>query len=392
MNCLNLDLLEIILARLPIKSIATCSLVCKEWKSIVESEFLRELFLSHHKNSPSSWSLMCTESKKEVLAHYGCENWGLSRSLGSYISSFLTDKFENHKDQLKYNTIRVVAHTDVGLILICLKSHYLRRTYYVANPISRQCVEIPRPPPPPPATRLSIFRPVPSGLVTKVENGVVIGYKVVVMNTSNIIDVITLLIYSSETGLWSFTTLHSSLLLRRIVWHNPVNLNGSLYWLGNKQCNPAIQVVVSHDFYAESDLCQVLDFPDLDNKADFRRPCTSSQGFLMYMNISLEHKLSIWRLESEEWKLVAQISPKTAFDYIPLAINPFDSNTVYVQRKMHPCLASAILHNGKFGDHSSDIGTLTFAGEWDSAVKCCNEAYPTFALPRWLYRIPSPLS
>ncbi|KAG7575131.1 hypothetical protein ISN44_As09g032580 [Arabidopsis suecica] len=294
---------------------------------------------------------MCTESKKEVLAHYGCENWGLSRSLGSYISSFLTDKFENHKDHLKYNTLRVVAHTDIGLILICLKSHSLRRTYYVANPISRQCVEIPRPPPPPPATRLRIFRPVPSGLVTKVENGIVIGYKVVVMNTSNIIDVITLLIYSSETGLWSFTTLHSSLLLRRIVWHNPVNLNGSLYWLGNKQCNPAIQVVVSHDFYAESDLCQVLDFPDLDNKADFRRrPCTSSQGFLMYMNI------------------------------------------IYVQRKMHPCLASGNLHNGKFGDHSSDIGTLTFAGEWDSAVKCCNEAYPTFALPRWLYRIPSPLS
>ncbi|CAH8266168.1 unnamed protein product [Arabidopsis lyrata] len=238
MNCLNVDLLEIILARLPIKSITTCNLVCKEWKSIVESEFLRELFLSHHKKSHSSWSLICTESKKE--------------------------------DHLKYNTLRVVAHTDVGLILICLKSHYLRRTYYVANPISRQCVEIPRPPPPPPATRLRIFRPVPSGLVTKVENGVVIGYKVVVMNTSNIIDVITLLIYSSETGLWGFTTLHSSLLLRRIVWHNPVNVNGSLYWLGNKQCNPAIQVVVSHDFYAESDLCQVLDFPDLDNKADFK--------------------------------------------------------------------------------------------------------------------------
>ncbi|CAL9237163.1 unnamed protein product, partial [Arabidopsis halleri] len=129
----------------PIKSIATCSLVCKEWKSIVESEFLRELFLSQHKNSPSSWSLMCTESKKEVLAHYGCENWGLSRSLGSYISSFLTDKFENHKDHLQYNTLRVVAHTD----------------------ISR-----------PPASRLKIFRPVPSGLVTKVENGVVIDWLV----------------------------------------------------------------------------------------------------------------------------------------------------------------------------------------------------------------------
>ncbi|XP_019100707.1 PREDICTED: F-box protein At3g28330-like [Camelina sativa] len=355
MNSLHSDLLAIILARLPIKSITICNLVCKEWKSIVESEFLRKLFLSHHQNSHSSWSFICNEPNEEVLAHYGCENWGLSRSLGSYISSFLTDEFQNHKDHPENKLVRVVAYTDDGLILVCLH--------------------------------------VPSGLVTKVENGVLLGYKVVVMNANYIRDVIELLIYSSDTGLWSFTTLHSSLLLRRIVWHNPVNLNGSLYWLGNKQCNPHIQVVVSHDFYAESDLCQVLHFPDIDNKSEFKRPCTTSQGFLMYMNVSLELKLSIWRLESGEWKLVAQISPKTAFDYITLTINPFDSNTAYVQRKMPHCLACANLHKGKFGDHSSDdSGILSFAGEWDNAVNGHYSAYATFSLPRWLYRIPSPLS
>ncbi|EOA29377.1 hypothetical protein CARUB_v10025664mg, partial [Capsella rubella] len=336
------------------KNITICNLVCKKWKSIVESKYLRELFLSHHQNSHSSWSLICSDAKnKEILAHYGCDNWGLSLSLYSYISSFLTDEFENHKDP----TVYVLAYTDVGLILV-------------------------------------LSRPVPSGLVTRVEDGVVLGYKVVLISARNIIDVITLLIYSSETGLWSLTTLRSSLLLRRIVWHNPVNLNGSLYWLGYEQSKPKIQVVVSHDFYAKSDLCQVLHFPDdLNNKSDCTRlPCTTSQGFLMYMNISLERRLSIWRLESCEWKLVAQITSKTAFDYIPLAINPFDSNIVYLLRNMHHCLACANLDKGKFEDHISDSGTLTFSGDWDTAVKDHYEAYHTFSLPRWLYRIPSSLS
>ncbi|XP_023640428.1 F-box protein At3g28330 [Capsella rubella] len=354
MNSLNLDLLEIILARLPIRT----------------SQFAT-----------------CDAKNKEILAHYGCDNWGLSLSLYSYISSFLTDEFENHKDP----TVYVLAYTDVGLILVCSYSDTIGRTNYVANPISRQCVGIPTPPP---QTLLRVSRPVPSGLVTRVEDGVVLGYKVVLISARNIIDVITLLIYSSETGLWSLTTLRSSLLLRRIVWHNPVNLNGSLYWLGYEQSKPKIQVVVSHDFYAKSDLCQVLHFPDdLNNKSDCTRlPCTTSQGFLMYMNISLERRLSIWRLESCEWKLVAQITSKTAFDYIPLAINPFDSNIVYLLRNMHHCLACANLDKGKFEDHISDSGTLTFSGDWDTAVKDHYEAYHTFSLPRWLYRIPSSLS
>lgn len=123
------DLVVNILARLPLKSITAFTLVCKEWKSIVESQYLHELFMSHHQDSHPSWSLMCRETHKEVIAHYRCDTWGLTQSLGSYISSFLTHKFGIHKEK-----VTVEAYTDVGLILVSLK-----QTYYVANPISRQC-------------------------------------------------------------------------------------------------------------------------------------------------------------------------------------------------------------------------------------------------------------
>jgi len=104
-------------------------------KSLIESPFFRKLFNTHHQNSHSSWSILCRVLPEEVVAHYESETWGLSRSLGSYISSFITHKFNT---QFPYVTL-VVAYTHVGLILISSCNKLL--TYYVANPISRQCVD-----------------------------------------------------------------------------------------------------------------------------------------------------------------------------------------------------------------------------------------------------------
>ncbi|CAA7033050.1 unnamed protein product [Microthlaspi erraticum] len=400
------DILTIILTRLPLKSIATSKLVCKQWKTIMESPFFRELFLSHHQNSHPSWSLMQSKSSppKEVVAHYGCKIWGLPRSLGSYVSSFIAARFNT--DKPRHDKVKVLAYTEVGLILIFVKSNPKKRTYYVANPVSRQCIKLP----PLPESLLSLTKEgsfEKAALVTRMENAVVSGYKVVLVQRtyySNNECILTFIIYSSETGLWSTNIVQYHLPLVSLSFLDPVCLNRNLHWHGHNLEEQ--EVVVSIDFY-DSDLQhQVIPFPDSDKKPHFGRSCTTSQGDLMYMNIisrkkdegGVEHKLCVWKLKTLGWQLVSESS--RGFLDFPVMMNPFDGNTVYLWSPMCESLASFNLRNRKTRIHnepeerSRDGETMSFVGcdggEMDTIGFLSESFFSTFALPRWLYRIPLP--
>ncbi|KAH0856090.1 hypothetical protein HID58_084351 [Brassica napus] len=160
-----------VLARLPIKSFTCFKLVCTQWKSIVESPFFRNIFMSVHQNSPSSsWSLMCSDT---IPSEH--------RSLGSFIEPFLTDN--NQKKSIYELRGKVKAYSDVGLILIHANSNVEeKRSLYLANPVSRECVEI-------------FLDALPIGvetnegrwlwgLVTRTENGLLSGYKIILFERS----------------------------------------------------------------------------------------------------------------------------------------------------------------------------------------------------------------
>lgn len=398
MDSFTEDLWAIILMRLPLKTITASKLVCKQWKSIVESSFFRELFLCHHQNShSSSWSLICKDNPIEVLAHYGCEIWGLQRSLNSYIYSFITDKFVNHQD--KYRHARVVAYTDVGLVLIRVVSLFGNQSYYVANPVSQECVET-DPPWFEPKTHFW-----PLGIATRADqNGVVSGYKVVLLfDARPWKESSSLLIYSSETGLWSIETVHFPFSFSKQDYHKSISSNGNLHWLARNNSND--EVVVSIDLYSagtSSVRCRVTPFPDLERVPKFRRACTTCRGFLMYMNIisktkdgeSVEEKFNAWRLKSGEWQLVSEIIRKNGFNDFPLAINPFDPKSVYFWSKDGQCLLSVNFRNGKFVCHNkferSSDGRISSSVECEKVMKFIREPnFSSFVLPKWLHRIPN---
>ncbi|CAN7023726.1 unnamed protein product [Brassica oleracea var. botrytis] len=197
-----------------------------------------------------------------------------------------------------------------------------------------------------------------------------------------------------------------------------ISLNGNLHWLA---WNNNQEAVLSMNFYATSSgsvPCCVTPFPDLEKTTKFERAFTPCQGFLMYMNIvggSLEDKLCLWRLMSEGWQLISEISPDfilTGFDYVPLTINPLDAKTAYFWSTERESLLSINIHDGKFVihnqfEHTSDGHIMIFLNDPRAMISVkspiiLKQAYflpkamgglglpyfLPFVLPQWLYRIP----
>ncbi|KAF8087255.1 hypothetical protein N665_0593s0016 [Sinapis alba] len=407
MDSLTDDLWTMVLARLPIKIFTCFKLVCKQWKSIVESPFFRNLFMSLHQNlaSSSSWSLMSPYhvDPEMVDYYYQCDIWGLKRPLSSFINSVLNDKNLNHK----YVQLTVLAYSDVGLILIYAMSKNIKKSsIYVVNVVSHECIELFLDPLLD-RSQLCFSR---WGIATRIENGILLGYKVVVFNPGWSQSMLRCLIYSSETGLWS---LDDTSFFSYYYSEDSISLNGILHWLTRFPGGGNQEVVLSMDLYTNStasDRCRVSHFPDFEKTTKFKRACTPCHGFLMYMNIvsetkvdgSLEDKLCVWRLQSKGWQLISEISPGsilTRFDYVPLTINPFDAKTAYFWSKEQESLLYINLHNGEYVIYyqlelTNDGHTMISAHDPKAAITLKNRyiqeaGFVPFVLPQWLYQIPN---
>ncbi|EFH53871.1 hypothetical protein ARALYDRAFT_906094 [Arabidopsis lyrata subsp. lyrata] len=103
-------------------------------------------------------------------------------------------------------------------------------------------------------------------------------------------------------------------------------------------------------------------------------------------------------MEAKEWRwqLVSEISPtfiETGFEYLLLAINPFDANIVYLWSWKHQSLLFFNLLNGNFVIHNQiEYNDQTYIIKYVNCpvvmkiiqkIRCC-----LFCLPQWLYRIP----
>ncbi|ESQ47270.1 hypothetical protein EUTSA_v10028185mg [Eutrema salsugineum] len=256
----------------------------------------------------------------------------------------------------------VVAYSDAGLILIEAVPIVGKLSFYVDNPVSREFVKIL----PPRFHQKAIHYPL--GIVTRIDNGVLLSYKIISYDGKqnyNYCKILRLMIYSSETGLWNDETVHLPFSFELInKCRCSISLNGNLYLLACK--DDLKEFVLSIDYNAT---CRVTPFPDLDKRRKFERFFTTSQGNLMYMNIffhdgsldhklffhdgSLDHKLCVWTLKSWEWQLVSEISADFTKTF-QLAINLFDATTAYFRCMKRHCLLSINLDNGEFVRYLKD--------------------------------------
>ncbi|CAL9248634.1 unnamed protein product, partial [Arabidopsis halleri] len=317
-----------IIARLPLRIIARLKLVSKTWKSTIESVYFRRLFVSLHQKSSTSWSLMSYEDA--LVGFYGCETWGLPKSLSFYIPT----------------SLYIVAASSHGLVLI---SGYGDDCFFVGNPVLQQWIKIP-----PPPDHTSLF-----GLVTRVDDdGFVLGFKLATMSPTNGY-LSSLLIYTSETGIWTSKTIHC---LYQITNPGSLTLDGTIYF--DHLSEPG--VLAAYDFYSESsDQFRVIPLPDHPNHGfnhDFKGALTTSQGFVMYIRTLAQSSSNVfkaWRLNNDStWQLLWNIGlPLLTGDYVPMAMHPFDSDTVYLwsQDNLHVVSCNLRTQNNRIlGDTEND--------------------------------------
>ncbi|KAG7585390.1 F-box domain [Arabidopsis thaliana x Arabidopsis arenosa] len=338
------EILIEILARLPLRSIRRFKSVCKTWKSVTETDYFRRHFLSLHKNSSSSWSLVVGTKARDLISLHRCETWDLPKSLACYIQSHITIGHVNY-----------VASSN-GLVFM---DGY--KTSFVGNPVLQQWVRIPSPPYP--------FVTLPFCLVTRVDDdGVVLGFKVVRIagdkqKRQESLTMLCLCVYSSETGVWSKKRLDCSHYFTN--WGLPMALNGTLFISPEDIDDPAAVsgALIAHDFYGEeSDLCRVIPLPDhdLDHNWCFKRALTTSAGSVMYIK-TLAHNL----FKTHNFKILSEE----------------EESTRHIDDGLEKCVVNQStceqLMNARFDPDSLDhcVYPLTLFH---------------FALPRWTESLPCP--
>ncbi|KAL1200832.1 putative F-box protein [Cardamine amara subsp. amara] len=365
------SLMVMILERLHTRDIARIKLVCKEWKSLLESSYFRDVY-----------------------------KWGFTQSIGSCVSRFLDEV----KAANKTSQVGALTSTD-GLILLDMSTISEPDMYCVANPMLRQLINIPQPPP------YSKTFWLPNGfqataLVTNKKQGDLLGYKVVRYDLSFFSYNLNLQMYSSDSGNWTCYAFR----LERLIYSlennplssNPINLNGYLHWL----CRES-QVLVAHSFYASTGVCRVIDLPERSArfferpKKDYGEALTISCGALMYMKTDSgrqpNQQLKIWRLKKYKscslkgsWKLLWDLTLGLCLATEPVAMHPFVKEIIYLVTRQtdyserHAYLVSGNLHTKTVQLHEDWKQEHRDFGDYQSHL------FNQFKLPQRINSIPCP--
>ncbi|XP_010490104.1 PREDICTED: putative F-box protein At3g23950 [Camelina sativa] len=269
--------------------------------------------------------------------------------------------------------------------------------YYVGNPLFQEWFRIPLPP----FLSLQDLKILrnrglnsDSGLVTKMQSGIVVSYKVVFVMSHGGIKV-GFAIYSSDT--WTWETRHVTCLDFILLFgsHKSIALNGILHWIFYRD-GSGTRSILAYDFYGGHDdiLCSIVDFPDtgeVEGLSRFTRTITTSEGSIVYFNEFVENgnrTLRVWRLvtytdvDPEAWQLFWEVSLEPLIEFFGVVISQclYEETAENSKKCMDGCILS-------FNECSEYMQRYYIPLRSTGIV---NHLFSQYVLPRWLQRLPRP--
>ncbi|CAH8386032.1 unnamed protein product [Eruca vesicaria subsp. sativa] len=171
-----------------------------------------------HPNSSSSSSWCLLHGADELIGFHGCKTWDLPKSPASLIPH----SFKRYH----YGDCHYV---DSSGELVLLTDGADKAYCFLGNPVSQQWFKIPPPPSDPTSDDSDVF-----GLVTRLDqDGVVLSFKVIRLANiqwKNNDHLLSVLLYSSETGIWTPKVVHCPHQFDNLF---NINLNGTIWRLNN---------------------------------------------------------------------------------------------------------------------------------------------------------------
>ncbi|PKI77795.1 F-box protein At3g26010-like [Punica granatum] len=378
-------LLDEILLRLPMKSAFRLKCVSRRWLLELSHPSFRRRFLMLTDGALPSWTLLYgyTRVPEDIPEGTGFD-------CGSDGDCPLP-RFTVMPSHSSLGTFQILGSSN-GLLLCCQS---WKDIYYIYDPLTLQCLAIPR--------GISWVEPTSEGLITEIEEGELKGYKVVRVgqeldNPAKLfVDV-----FSSELGLWTnyqFYSPRPTYFPKEFPYFRfarPVIVKETVYLPDYQE-----GVVIAYNPYTSPDQLSIVRLPDrqLDRLPPWFELCDVFRDKLRHYTVSEAWEnptLKVWELaepsDGGQWSLVhscrwSEIQWKDARlggtephrRFLPLSFHPSDPNIVYVWNTK--CVAS----------YDMKARRLEVFCELDSSFRGLSwESVMPFVLPNWPVSIPRP--
>ncbi|XP_073119667.1 putative F-box protein At3g23970 [Henckelia pumila] len=332
-----------VLIRLPVKVLFKLKVVSKQWFSMISDPCFARMYVSRASLSPHDsqhWTLIHSR-----VDHMATMDHFLVKKVRLHECSIATDCLQNRlilprAAQGSDHTIYRINGVSDGLVLYsppddvgCLAPRGRIFGGYICNLITGKCITLP--------PYKHFFGNVIVGFVTRVQDNVLVSYRVVLTDSRTMDGICRFVVFLSESSKWVEFDMHYEEDIYIYGWKKPVVFNKILHRMISQHR------LMAYDPYSlKLDSFRMISLPDVEDEGDkiAESLLDENQGKLRFFVVTLKGSRSfiIWALndyDRGEWCLQHRVGlgnirstdgGRLSLFTVPLSFHPSHPETVYM--------------------------------------------------------------